>query len=98
MFQSVWIAPVRNWTALWVASLCSIACSNSDAAEAPDSSSPPSAAESVSWAHDIAPLVNEKCARCHQAQGIAPFSMEDYASAKPWASAMADAVAQGRMP
>lgn len=98
MFQSVWIARIRNLTVLWVMSLCTASCSDSDAAEAPDSESPGNAAEGVSWEHDIAPLVNEKCTRCHQDQGIAPFSMEQYASAKPWASAMADAVAQGRMP
>lgn len=54
--------------------------------------------EQVTWHDDIAPLVQEKCVACHQAGGIAPFSMQDYATAKQWAGAMADAVEQGRMP
>jgi len=52
----------------------------------------------VTWESDIALLVADKCVGCHQRGGIAPFSMQDYASARAWAPAMADAVEQGRMP
>ncbi|HKP58542.1 MAG TPA: hypothetical protein VJV78_17570 [Polyangiales bacterium] len=52
----------------------------------------------VSWQADIAPIVHEKCTQCHQDGGIAPFSMQEYATVKGWASAMADAVEQDLMP
>ncbi|EDM77159.1 hypothetical protein PPSIR1_30791 [Plesiocystis pacifica SIR-1] len=50
------------------------------------------------WHQDVAPLVAEACGGCHLAGGIAPFSLEDYASASPWAGLMADAVEDRRMP
>jgi hypothetical protein len=56
------------------------------------------AAQAVTWNHDIAPLVSDKCLGCHVAGGIAPFSMESYAQAKPFAAQMAQAVEDGRMP
>ena len=58
-----------------------------------------SAAQSgVTWTLDIAPLVADHCLGCHQKGGIAPFSMQEYASAKGFAFAMAEAVEHGRMP
>jgi hypothetical protein len=50
------------------------------------------------WYADIAPLVVPKCGGCHEQGGIAPFSLRDYASAKPMAELMANAVEAGRMP
>jgi hypothetical protein len=55
-------------------------------------------AEAITWNKDIAPLVADKCLTCHVAGGIAPFSMESYAQAKPFAAQMAQAVEDGRMP
>ncbi|HKU40693.1 MAG TPA: hypothetical protein VJR89_21180 [Polyangiales bacterium] len=77
-------------TTLWAA------CSNET--DDPSETTTASAKEQVDWHDDIAPIVQEKCVHCHQTGGIAPFSMQDYATAKTWAGAMADAVAQGRMP
>lgn len=56
------------------------------------------ATQQVTWSHDIAPLVADKCMGCHVSGGIAPFSMESYAQAKPFAAQMAQAVEDGRMP
>lgn len=50
------------------------------------------------WHEDVAPLVADRCGACHRDGGIAPFSVETYAQAKPWAAAMSDAVDMGRMP
>lgn len=47
---------------------------------------------------DIAPIVQSQCVGCHRAGGIAPFSLDTYASAKPMAAAMAASVASKRMP
>ena len=51
----------------------------------------------------LRPLVEAQCVSCHQAGGIAPFSMtydaEEWASGPPpWAAAAVDAVESGRMP
>ncbi|HEY2736149.1 MAG TPA: hypothetical protein VGI70_19260, partial [Polyangiales bacterium] len=79
--------------AIATALLSSAACSSDASGKSVEGVS-----EQVTWSHDIAPIVSEKCGGCHTAGGIAPFSMDSYASAKPFASAMADAVEQGRMP
>ena len=50
------------------------------------------------WHQDVAPLVTERCAGCHRSGGIAPFSMEAYETAMPWATLMAGAVEVGIMP
>ncbi|GDX80555.1 hypothetical protein LBMAG42_23660 [Deltaproteobacteria bacterium] len=50
------------------------------------------------WNQDIAPLVEERCAGCHAPGEIGPFSLTDFASAAPMASAMSAAVDADRMP
>lgn len=68
------------------------ACSGDDTEAVGETTQP------VTWNHDIAPLVADKCMGCHVSGGIAPFSMESYAQAKPFAAQMAQAVEEGRMP
>jgi hypothetical protein len=50
------------------------------------------------WHQDIAPLVYDNCVGCHVDAGIAPFSLETYDQAAPWAALMNDVVADGLMP
>lgn len=50
------------------------------------------------WSRDVAPLVGSRCVTCHRAGGIAPFSMEDHASASPYASNMAYRTTDRTMP
>jgi hypothetical protein len=50
------------------------------------------------WHQDIAPLVTQACTGCHNDGGIAPFSMERYEDAAPFAAAMASEVSDGTMP
>lgn len=56
------------------------------------------AAAAPTWHQDVAPLVAAKCGGCHEDGGIAPFSLETYEVAKPWATHLADAVDAGTMP
>jgi hypothetical protein len=52
----------------------------------------------VTWYQHVAPIVSERCAGCHQDSGIAPFSVETYEGAAPYAAVMAREVAAERMP
>ncbi len=50
------------------------------------------------WATDVAPILYQHCTSCHNATGIAPFSLMTYADAFPNAGDMANDVSQRIMP
>ena len=56
------------------------------------------APRAITWHQDIAPIVAKKCSGCHESGGIAPFSLETYAAAAPFAALMLDAVERRVMP
>ena len=60
------------------------------------SSSPP--VGDVTFWQDVAPIYNDKCVRCHQGGGIAPFRLDDYAEAKAYAPFEKQRTAEGTMP
>jgi hypothetical protein len=53
---------------------------------------------------DVLPILQRNCQVCHQTAGpnvggmVAPMALETYEDARPWAAAIASAVAEGRMP
>jgi Copper type II ascorbate-dependent monooxygenase, C-terminal domain len=47
---------------------------------------------------DIAPILYKNCAGCHRPGEIAPMSLLDYQSARPWAKAIRQAVLSRKMP
>src|SRR5262245_39441039 len=47
---------------------------------------------------DIAPILYKNCAGCHRPGEIAPMSLLDYSSARPWAKAIRQAVLSRQMP
>jgi len=51
----------------------------------------------VFWT-DVAPIVEAHCVECHSDGGVAPFRLDTYDAAAPWASASASAVAGRDMP
>ena len=57
-----------------------------------------SAASAATFAHDIAPIVYEKCAECHRPGGVAPFSLLTYEDVKKRAAQIASATGAGYMP
>lgn len=57
-----------------------------------------SASFGQTWSDDVAEIVYEKCATCHNPNGIAPFSLITYSEVSPMAGAIYDAVNQDRMP
>ena len=52
----------------------------------------------VTWAVDVAPIVRERCAGCHRANGFGPMPLTTYDEAKRWAATIRDEVLSGRMP
>lgn len=89
--------------------LLTAACSSDDN-NGPDSSTPSevdagsadaSASEQpaqLTYWQDMAPLFAQHCLQCHREGGIAPFRLDDYASAKPFALAIAHATSERTMP
>ena len=61
-------------------------------------SSPSTTTSAITFWDDVAPVYNDKCVKCHQAGGIAPFSLDDYASAKSHAQVEQAMVTSGLMP
>src|SRR5579859_699972 len=47
---------------------------------------------------DVAPIFFSHCAGCHRPNDIAPMSLLDYKSARPWAKAIREAVLSRKMP
>ena len=53
---------------------------------------------SISYAKDIAPVLEEKCVACHQTGGIAPFAMSNYEQVKAFAPTIREAIRTRTMP
>ena len=56
-------------------------------------SSPP-----VTFNKDVLPILQERCQTCHRAGEVAPMPLRTYEEARPWASAIKEAVLLKRMP
>jgi len=52
----------------------------------------------VSYAKDVAPILEAKCVACHQEGGIGPFSMTNYAMVKGFAPMIREVIRTDRMP
>ncbi|HAM73443.1 MAG TPA: hypothetical protein DCM86_17555 [Verrucomicrobiales bacterium] len=50
------------------------------------------------WARDVAPILQNRCIRCHSPGNIGPWSMTNYAAVKFVAEAIKDEVLSQRMP
>src|SRR5215468_6257023 len=56
------------------------------------------AADTVTFAKDIAPILQEKCQECHHAGSMAPMSLVSYEETRPWAKAIRERVITRQMP
>src|SRR5262245_65295705 len=56
------------------------------------------AADTVTYAKDVAPILQEKCQECHRAGSMAPMSLVTYAETRPWAKAIRERVITRQMP
>ncbi len=59
---------------------------------------PTGAAAGPTYWQEVAPIYFERCVSCHQAGGIGPFALDNYADAKTWAMAAAGSVEAKTMP
>ncbi len=50
------------------------------------------------FSKDVAPILYQRCVACHRPNDIAPMSLVDYKSARPWAKAIREAVLTRKMP
>jgi hypothetical protein len=58
----------------------------------------PLAPAAPTFSKDVAPIFFKHCAGCHRPKDIAPMSLLDYKSARPWAKAIRESVVTKRMP
>jgi mono/diheme cytochrome c family protein len=58
----------------------------------------PAAAEPVTFARDVAPILQKNCQNCHQSGAIGPMSLMTFEQVRPWARAIKTAVVAGEMP
>jgi len=54
--------------------------------------------ESLSYANDIAPILEERCVTCHQEGGIAPFAMSSLQMVQGWSPMIRETLITKRMP
>ncbi|HZZ66686.1 MAG TPA: redoxin domain-containing protein [Phenylobacterium sp.] len=55
-------------------------------------------ATKVSYAKDVAPILEAKCVACHEEGGIGPFAMNNYAMVKGFAPMIREVIRTDRMP
>ena len=58
----------------------------------------PNATAKVTYAKEVAPILNANCVVCHRAGDVGPFALENYAQARQWASAIKEYTARRVMP
>src|SRR5437868_3817064 len=56
------------------------------------------AATVPTFTRDVSPILYKNCVSCHRPGEIAPMSLLDYKSARPWAKSIRGAVLTGKMP
>lgn len=58
----------------------------------------PSAVKKVTYASNVAQILNNNCVTCHRPGQVAPFSLVGYENSKKWASMIAAVTTSKRMP
>ncbi len=56
------------------------------------------AAQDVTYAEHVAPILNENCVTCHRPGEVAPMSLLTYEDARKWARSIGEEVSERRMP
>ena len=56
------------------------------------------AAKPVTFAKDVAPILQAKCQDCHRVGSMAPMALMTYEDVRPWAKAIRERVSTRQMP
>src|SRR5579859_2911941 len=56
------------------------------------------AGSAKTFSGDVRPILEKRCAGCHQSGEIGPMPLTSYQQARPWASAIREAVLSRKMP
>jgi peroxiredoxin len=54
--------------------------------------------DTISYANDIAPILEQRCVTCHQEGGIAPFAMSNHQMVQGWSPMIRETLITKRMP
>ncbi len=54
--------------------------------------------QAISYANDIVPIIEERCASCHMEGGIAPFALNNHQMLRGWSPMIREVVYTKRMP
>src|ERR1017187_9088615 len=68
------------------------------AADAASTTGSASAGKTVTFAKDVAPILQERCQECHHKGSMAPMSLVSYEETRPWAKAIRQRVITRQMP
>lgn len=69
-----------------------------DAAPKYPAEAPLPAVGKVTWASDVAPILQEKCESCHRPGQVGPFPLQTYEQARRWSAMIGETVQTKRMP
>lgn len=58
----------------------------------------PAVSGAITYARDVAPILNRRCVSCHRPGEVGPFALTTYKNAAGWAETIREVVADGRMP
>jgi hypothetical protein len=93
---------MRSLALLSLATLAVTACAGHAAAPVDGggggSDATPIDPAALTYWNDIAPIINDKCVKCHQAGGIGPFALDSYQVVKSMAPTLASVVKVNYMP
>jgi len=78
-----------------IAAVLLLVPANAFAFDAPDDPDPP---EVVTFARDVAPILQENCEVCHRPGAIGPMSLTTYEEVRPWARVIQQRVVAQEMP
>jgi len=75
-----------------------VAMANGPASKGAPIGFPQRGVSKVSYAKDVAPILEAKCVSCHEEGGIGPFAMNNYAVVKGFAPMIREVIRTDRMP
>src|SRR5579862_1776226 len=91
-------SPVALATTLAFGVFLTLSASLYAADAAATSASPAPAAKAVTFAKDVAPILQARCQECHHKGAMAPMSLVSYEETRPWAKAIKQRVVTRQMP